>query len=575
MSMNVKLGNLAKQEIRDAIGRCTNRNQISAEADRLAALYQISKDRIYTITKDLRPKQKSRADKGKRIADMMQDEGLRFAASLVVTYNIDPAEALLTAKERGHTIPVEHATFVRYMNEHGLNRKNRLSKRKNFRRFEAAAPGDVFQFDISGAKERWFDTKLRKIVKVSELEVSKNHDNENPDRVRIWRFVLTDDHSRRRFIRFVGVDKPNSSHVVEFLMQAYEEMGVPKVLYTDNDTIIKNGRNKRASMILDKALENCGGYKLEQHLPGNSRATGKVEVAHKWVEKIEKLLGLFLAEGRSLTMEIMNRFAVQIQSDYNERTHRETGQKPMDRWNAQRHTIRTVDANVLKSAFLVDEFNVIISGDLTFRHKGVTYQLPTDQQFQNIVARQSKTNKITIIFPDVADFFTLVDFDGTEFDIIKVEAAPDVMGEFKSTPDDVAERTRKELTKFAKDNAKLEKEANKSGFLPKPIPFIDTEFEVPKTNIATFPKPTVNVTSQILDTLPTPHKIAADGYAGQLISWYESVKIFREDFDSMSDCKSFLDSVFPSREEELPEAQIRQAIAGLSAAPPTKLRLAR
>lgn len=572
MSINKVLGNLALKEIREAIERCTNPKQISAEAGRLAAHNGVSKSRIYEITKDLRPKRKPRADKGKRAADLMQNEGLKFAASLVIAYNIDPAEARRTAKARGYDIPVKLATFVRYLRDKGLNRKNRRMNKTNFRRFEAAAPGDVFQFDISGSKERWYDTKIRRIVQVSSLEVSKNHENENKNRLRVWRFVLLDDHSRRRFTRYVPCDKPNSSHVVAFLMEAYEEMGVPRVLYTDNDAIIKFGRNRRSAQILDKSLAEIGGYRLEQHKAGNSRATGKVENAHQWVEKIEKLLGLYLAEGRDITIDVLDRFAVQLDREYNNRIHRSTGQTPLERWNARRHLVRTVDAKILKSAFLVDEFDVIIAGDLTFRHKGVAYQLPTDRLFENLVARQSKKNKVKIIFPDHADFFTLVDFDGNEYDIEKRIAAPDVMGEYKSTPDDVAERTRKELKTFARENAKAEKEANRLGYAPKPIAVIDTEFIAEKTNTIQFPLPSVDVTPQILETLPTPHKIVAENaYAGQLINWYDAVKIFSDDFSGKPECKEFLDTVFTSRDEELPEAQIRSALALLKGDRP-KLR---
>ncbi|MBS1793384.1 MAG: transposase family protein [Acidobacteria bacterium] len=574
--MNKKLGKLALKEIRESIERCVNSKQISAEAERLADHFGVSKSRIYELTEDLRPKRKTRADKGKRVADLMQTEGLKLAASFVVQYNIDPAEALRTAALRGHKIPIELPTFVRYLNEHGLNRKNRRRNSKNFRRFEAKEPGEVFQFDMSGSKERWYDTKTRKIVKVSELEVSKNHPNENKNRVKVWRFVLVDDYSRRRFIRFVAVDKANSSHVVAFLMEAFQEMGVPKILYTDNDAIIKGGRNKRATQILNKALESVGGYQLQHHLPGNARATGKVENAHQWVEKIEKLLGLFLAEGRDLTLPILGKFAVQIQNEYNNRIHRETHQKPLERWNAKRHVIRTVDAGLLKSAFLVDEFEVLLKGDLTFSHKGVTYQLPTDQRFQDLVHRQSSKNKVHVIFPDDADFYILVDFDGNEYDIVKAIAGPDVFGEFKSTADDVAEQTRKELKAFAKENAKAEKELNRQGFVPKPIAVIDTDFVPEKSNTLTFPKPTVDVTPQILETLPTPHKVAAENaYSGQLISWYDAVRRFSDRFESKAECKEFLDTIYQSREEDQPETLVREAIEGLFTEAAPKLRLAR
>ncbi|MBK8810675.1 MAG: hypothetical protein IPN69_08075 [Acidobacteria bacterium] len=574
MSKNMKkLGTHATEEIRESIRRCVNPQQISTEADRLASLYGVTKSRIYDLTKDLRPKRKTRSDKGKRSADLLVDEGLKFAASILVQYNIDPAEALRTAEARGFSIPVALETFIRYLAERGLNRKNRRANRTTFRRFEAKAPGDVFQFDISGSKERWFDTKTRRIVQVSSLEISKNHPNENKNRTRVWRFVLTDDHSRRRFIRFVACDKPNSSHVVAFLLEAYELMGVPKVLYTDNDAIIKFGRNQRASQILNKALEASGGYKLEQHLPGNSRATGKVEVAHQWVEKLEKLLGLYIAEGRDVTMDVLNRFARQIEQEWNHRVHRETHQTPNERWGAQRHLLRTVDAKILKSAFLVDEFDVTILGDLTFRHKGVVYQLPHVQSLENLVHRQSKKNKVRVVFPDDTDFYTLIDFDGNEWDIQKVIATPDVLGEFRSSPDDIAERTRKELKTFARESAKAEKEANKQGYEPKPIAIIDTEFVAPATNIAQFPKPSVDVTPQILDALPSTQKLAADGrYSGELLAYFAAVKKYAAEFESVAECKAFLDTVYASREETLPDAVIKESLALIRESDRPKLR---
>lgn len=557
---NTILGKHAVEEIRESIGRCTNSREISAEAERLADLNKISKSRIYELTKDLRPKRKPRADRGKRTADLMEHDGLKYAASLVVEYHIDPAEAVRTTIERGFDIPVELATFTRYLRERGLSRKNRRMNRTNFRRFEAAAPGDVFQFDISGSKERWFDTKTRRIIQVSVLEVSKNHENENKNRTRVWRFVLTDDHSRRRFIRFVPCDKPNSSHVISFLLEAYQELGVPKILYTDNDAVIKFGRNQRASQILDKALESSGGYKLQQHLPGNSRATGKVEVAHQWVEKIEKLLGLFLKEGRDLTVEVLDRFSRQMSQEWDNRVHSSTGEKPIDRWNAQRHLVRTVDANLLRSAFLVDEFPINILGDLTFKHKGVSYQLPTNQGFENFVARQSKAEKCRIIFPDDADFYTLIDFDGNEYDIIKAVSAPDVFGDFKSTPDDVAETTRKNLKAFAKENAKMHKQQMKQGFEPLPIPIIDTTVELPKTNIVSFPNPTIDVTKEIVDHLPQNQLRKSSGYAGHLLSWYDAVRKFKEFFATTAECKEVLDTVYPNRDEFQPETMVREEV---------------
>lgn len=565
-TMRIKIGNLAKDEIKESMRRCTSRAMRSAEAERLANLNRVSKDRIYAITREDRPKQKTRADKGKRTAAIMEHEGLKYAASLVLKNHLDPYKALRTVKEEGYEIPVADETFVRYLSELGLNRKNRRRGVTNHRRIEAELPGDVYQIDMSGLKARFaFDVKTRKIVKISVLDVSKNHPDYNKDHINVWRFVLVDDFSRRKFVRYVPVEKPNSSHFIEFFLEAYQEMGVPKILYTDNDVIIKYARTKRACEILNKALADSGGYEQKFHAAGNSRATGKVERSHQVIEQYERYLGLYIDRGRVITVDVLNTFAKRITDELNNLVHRTTCETPIDRWNSKRHEVRTIDAKILKSAFLVDEFDTYINGDLTIRHKGVSYQLPSDQIFVNMVAAQSKKNKIRIIFPDDADFFVLIDFDRNEYEIPKQEQKPDVFGEFKSFPEEISQKSRKELINFAKEKAKAEKQRTKEGHLPTPIPVIDTPAEMPKTNVAHFPKPTVDVTEKIIANFSEPQQeiskeSSRTAYAGQLMSWYDAVRKFSEFFASKAECKEVLDTVYASRDDYQPETQVRLAV---------------
>lgn len=559
--MNQVLGKYAIAEIREAIKNCKNSREIAAETARLAQLNGVSKSRIYEITKDLRPKRSTRRDKGKRVADLETDEALKFAASIVVEFNVNPAEALLLAKERGLTAPVELATFQRYLKEKGLHRKARRKPTTPHRRFEAERPGEMFQFDISGLKERWFDTRLRKIVSVSSLEVSKNHENAVKTRVRVWRFALLDDHSRKIFIRYYGVDKPNSSHVVDFLLRAYAALGVPHRLYTDNDAIIKFQRNKICSDVLSKALADSGGYELMHHVPGNSRATGKVERLHQTIEEYEKVIGLFLAEGRELSLDILNeKFAVNVANRYNNEVHGTTGQTPNERWNSTLSVVRLVDYELLKSIFMADEFDVLIKGDVTISVKGSTYQLPTNHVFQNWIGE-----RVRVIFPDNADFFTLIGLDGNEYDISKAVAAPDVAGEFQSTKESDAERLRKELKKHARENAKAVKNARDQFAVgPAPIPLIDdvpAPAAKPETNVVPFPKTEQDVTGQIVENAPR-RPAAATAFKGSLLSFWHAYNKFLLEFSTKSECKAFLDSLFSSRDEDLklPESEIRATL---------------
>ena len=560
--MNQVLGKYAIAAIREAIERCANSKEISVETARLAAFYGVRKQRIYELTKDIRDEKfprKTRSDKGKRAADLRRHEGLKYAAALVLKYDLLPEDALETARLRGYEVPVKLSTFQSYLRRHGLSQKARRANTRTHRRFEAKAPGDLFQFDISGTKQRWFDLKTRKILTLSELEVSKNHPNDNPRRVKIWRFNLLDDHSRYAFTRFFAVDKPTGSHVVEFLLMAFEEMGVPLALYTDNDVVIKYGLNKKTAELLDKVLENSGGYKLIHHLPGNSRATGKVENSHKRVEQTEKLIGLFLDEGRELTLEQLNDFATQLTLKYNDRKHRSTGQTPNDRWHSQRHVIRRIDAAKLKAVFLADKFDVALLGDLTIKHKGNHYQLPTSSDFPFSDWVESGIKKIKILFADSLEFFTVLGIDGkTDYQIPKVLAQPDVAGEFKQNAESSVERLRKELTSHADELAKQHRERNKSGYSPAPLPYFDTQHESEK--ILRFPLPVEEVTAEQVIAIAPERAASLDKYCGELMTFWDAVAEYEQHFAAIGECKSFLDTVFADREDEVPQSEIDAAL---------------
>lgn len=575
------LGELAKAEIIECMGRCRTRAERSSEADRLSAHFKVGKDRIYAVTKAVRPARKMRSDKGKRIVDIRQDEALRLVAGWVLEYDVSPAEAINMARDRGLEVPIEFPTLTRYLREAGLDKKARRNATTPHRRFEASAPGEMFQFDISGLKSRWLDQKTRRIISVSSLEVSKNHENTNNDRVRVWRFALIDDFSRRCFIRYVGVAKPNSSHVVDFLLQAYSELGVPQTLYTDNDAIIKFGRNARTTEILNKVLLDQGGYQNTFHLPGNSRATGKVERLHQTVEQCEKFIGPYIAERGQLTLEALNdQFARGVMHKLNNSVHSETGQKPIERWENTLSVIRRLDYASLRSAFMADEHEVKLKGDLTFRLKGKTYQLPQSEiyPFANWTTR---SEKLRIIFPDDQPFFTVVGFDGLEYDVPKDLYKPDTAGEYRSTAQTDAETLRKELKQVAKEDAKRVRTVAGEGRVAEPIRFFDESVNdqpaAMPSNIARFPKPeTVAVPLERLAEA-APGRVREELYTGRMLTFWEACDLYKQRFSTLSECKSFMDSMFASRDETcfVPQSEIESGIdAGrqIEAAPQRILR---
>ena len=535
------LGDHAQKEIKESIKRCRNSKEISAEADRLAKHFGVSKSAIYEMTTDIRPKRKTRSDKGNRKVDIRKDEALQLVAGWVLEYGVSPSDAIVMARDRGKNIPIEFPTLNRYMREAGLDKKARRNPTTPHRRFEASAPGEMFQFDISGLKERWFDQKTRRIISVSKLEVSKNHENEKTDRVRVWRFALIDDFSRRVFVRYVGVEKPNSSHVVDFLLQAYAEMGVPQKLYTDNDKIIKFGRNARTTEILHKVLIDQGGYENIFHLPGNSRATGKVERVHQSIEQCEKVIGQYIAERGNLSLEALNdKFAVGVMQKINNQVHSETGQTPLQRWDSTFCVVRTLDYTSLRSAFMVDEYEIKVRGDLTFRIKGKQYQLPSGDMYP---FADWAGQKLRIVLPDDQPFFTVVGLDGNEYDVVKEISAPDAAGDFKSTRQTNAEKLRKEVRAIAKEDAKRVKAG-----ITEPIRYFDdAPIETEQTNVARFPKPEQPVEIERIPEIAPGRTVAVHNPS---VNFWEAVSRYGDQFSTKAECKKFMDTLFATRDEE-------------------------
>jgi len=537
----IRLGENAKEEIREAIKRCRTSHEVAAEVAVLADHFNVGKDRIYAITKDLRSPRKSRSDKGNCKLDINSDPNLRLAVGRVLEYGITTAEALHMAALNGQPVDAVFTTVNRYMQKAGLSKQERRTPTTPHKRFEAKAPGEMYQFDISGVKQRWFDHSTRKIVHVPETEVSKNHPNEKLSRVQVWRFALIDDHSRRMFVRYYAVRKPSSSFIVDFLLRAYSEMGIPKILYSDNDKVIKYARNQRATEILNKSLADQGGYKQWFHLAGNSRATGKVERLHQTIESLEKFIGIYIDQGRTLTVDDLNaRLAPGIMHRLNVlHVHSETNQTPMARWENTLSVVRTLSYEDIKSAFMADEFTAKLRGDLTFKFKGTSYQLPTSEMYPFAAWIGQK---LRIVFPDNQPFFTVIGLDDIEYDIDKQASEVLTAGQSSRSLADVEgtpHKLRKELKKLAKQDAKESIVA---------IPYFDEELSevAAAPGVIRFPKPEIPIDIERVER-EAPGRVAAHDPA---INFWEAVPKFQQRFASKAECKSFMDTLFESREAE-------------------------
>jgi hypothetical protein len=556
---NQKLGALAKQEIRDSLRGLVG-SKATAEIERLANFYDCSKSQIYTLSREVRPARKARNDKGKKTGDIFTNETLNRAAQFVALHNLRPDLALEMAElNTGEEISVSLATFRRRLREWGLNRRMRRRMSRAYRAFEAEAPMDIFQFDISGVKQRWVDLRTRRIYQVSVLDESRNHPYDHPSRVRLWKFSLIDDRSRRRLIRFIACDKPNSTHCIEFFLEAFREMGIPRLLYTDRDAIIISERTTRAGQILNRLFEDDGGFRMEQHRAGNPQATGKVERTHQVVEEYEPLIGLYekslsqLGEYGAM-LDRLNDFAREMCDKLNWSKHRATGEAPMLRWNATHQPLRIPPPAVLDAIFTADEFIVPVAGDVTVSFGGARYQLPrtADFPFREYAEAGSK---IKVVQMKGAPTFFVAAADGSLFEIEKTEAKPDTAGEFKSLP--VAKRARavKELRASDKAQKQKHKEAGTRDLVPGvDVPFKKSDRPTP------MPKARNEAdTSRLAEVAPA----AAAFIEGRFINRFDAILQFQQEgyfTNPISGVdREWLLALYGDREEML-DAEIRSAL---------------
>lgn len=449
--MTQKLDSAATLEIRAQM-RGLSGAAASDTAKRLAEHLGVSVNTIYNHAKLVRPPRKTRADKGTRTAELDQHPTLALATDFVLRDKLKPEFALLkaqrTAEKNGlPDVPVTLATFQRYLREDGLGKKQRRSSSHVYRPFEADAPGEIFQVDFTGLKNRCVDEKTRTLLKFTELEVSKNHPDDNPNHTPLWAASMVDDHSRYAFVRFYAVRRMSSVEVIDFLLAGFREMGIPKKLYTDKDGIILSELVQRAFDILNRALQDSGGFVHEHHEAGNPQATGKVERFHQILEEYNKLLGS--SGQRKLTMADLNAFTANITRHANWRVHSQTGQRPQERFHSMLRVFRIPPEGMLEAAFKAKEFVKPITGRLTINIEGQHYQLPREaaQPFVHWPVNQ----KVKILWLVDVDFFLLTGPDQTVYQIEKKLATTDSAGEYKTLPETRARQVKKAVRAKAKE----------------------------------------------------------------------------------------------------------------------------
>ncbi len=218
-----------------------------------------------------------------------------------------------------HGIKVSERTVRGQLRRAGLHREALAAEPRAYGRYEAATPN-----------ERWITDVL-----VGPWVPWPRRDGSVRGRL----FLIVDDHSRLIIDgRFYGQE--NARACQELLRRAVTRRGVPQVLYADNGAPFSNAWLARTCGVL--------GIRLVHSRPYSPEGRGKQERLNRYIREA------FLAEAEHHGIESLEAlndlFAAWSEHVANRRVHAETGQAPIDRFQAGGPR-RQAEAALIREAF--------------------------------------------------------------------------------------------------------------------------------------------------------------------------------------------------------------------------------
>jgi putative transposase len=218
-----------------------------------------------------------------------------------------------------HGVRVAERTVRGQLRRAGLHREALAAEPKAYGRYEAGAPN-----------ERWItDVLVGPWVPYPRREGS----------VRARLFLIVDDHSRLLAEgRFYGHENARAGQ--QLLRRAITRRGLPQVLYADNGAPFANAWLARTCGVL--------GIRLVHSAPYSPEGRGKQERLNRYIREA------FLAEATHHGIESLDDlndlFAAWAEQVANRRVHAETGQAPIERFQAGGPR-RQADPALLREAF--------------------------------------------------------------------------------------------------------------------------------------------------------------------------------------------------------------------------------
>jgi len=262
----------------------------------------------------LRPSERSDAGTVRAHPELAEE-----AVALRLELPARSAAQIATILFHRHGVAVSERTVRDQLRRRGLHRQALEAEPKVFGRYEAAR-----------ANERWItDVLVGPWVPHPKVAAS----------VRAKLFLIVDDHSRL-LVDGVFYAYENTRSGQDLLRRAIVRRGVPEVLYADNGAPFKNAWLARTCAVL--------GVRLVHSQPYSPQGRGKQERLNRYIR--DAFLSEATHQGIDSLEALNDLFAAWAETVANRRIHAETGQAPIERFEAAGPP-KAADPDRLREAF--------------------------------------------------------------------------------------------------------------------------------------------------------------------------------------------------------------------------------
>lgn len=372
-----------------------------AKAAMLSQQFNTDITRVYHHSRDLRPSRKTRADRGTPRA-ISENE---FNTLAWYTIKADFSGPHIAEVAAANGINISDATFNRMLRQRRLSRRQNGQDFMPYQNWQAKFPNHLHQID-STVSQQFYIADDGSIGYERESERYKNKPGNRKPRVTL--ILLVDDFSRTKFARFVFGNHTFSW--MSFLYEAWKEkedssgspfFGIPRLLYSDNDSVIKSKKFVNAMKLLDVTAI--------QHQVENPRAKGKVEVAFRFLQEFEKNSKINAWKSIDQANSDLDDYLYYV----NNRLHGTTGQAPYERWmSIAAERLRAVPDEDIFRLLHMDSERRQIRKNLTIGISGEPWQLPWRQPFINHVGEMVEIYR----YPgDIKNIYLVL--DGKEYEV--------------------------------------------------------------------------------------------------------------------------------------------------------------